>query len=110
MDDGWVTETLGSSEAVSNRPGALLRGHSTMTPVAMANKKREFDPNTFLATIGAGRKILAVPKKRSIFTQGEVADAVFYLRKGKVRLTVVSKGGKEATIGILNEGNFFGEG
>jgi len=76
----------------------------------MANKKREFDPNTFLATIGTGRKILAVPKKRSIFTQGEVADAVFYLRKGKVRLTVVSKSGKEATIGILNEGNFFGEG
>jgi CRP/FNR family cyclic AMP-dependent transcriptional regulator len=76
----------------------------------MANKKLEFDPNTFLATIGAGRKILAVPKKRSIFTQGEVADAVFYLRKGKVRLTVVSKSGKEATIGILNEGNFFGEG
>jgi CRP-like cAMP-binding protein len=77
----------------------------------MANKKRrEFDPNTFLATIGAGRKILAVPKKRSIFTQGEVADAVFYLRKGKVRLSVVSKSGKEATIGILNERNFFGEG
>ena len=81
-----------------------------MTPVAMPNKKREFDPNTFLATIGAGRKILTVPKKQSIFTQGEVADAVFYLRKGKVRLTVVSKSGKEATIGILNEGNFFGEG
>ena len=81
-----------------------------MTPVAMANKKREFDPNIFLATIGTGRKILAVPKKRSIFTQGEVADAVFYLQKGKVRLTVVSKSGKEATIGILNEGNFFGEG
>lgn len=81
-----------------------------MTP-AMAKKKRpEFDPNTFLATIGTGRKILTVPKKRSIFTQGEVADAVFYLRKGKVRLTVVSKSGKEATIGILNEGNFLGEG
>jgi CRP/FNR family transcriptional regulator, cyclic AMP receptor protein len=76
----------------------------------MANKKREFDPNTFLATIGAGRKIVSVPKKQSIFTQGETADAVFYLRKGKVRLTVVSKSGKEATIGILNEGNFFGEG
>ena len=81
-----------------------------MTPVAMAKMRSEFDPNTFLATIGTGRKILAVPKKRSIFTQGEVADAVFYLRQGKVRLTVVSKSGKEATIGILNEGNFFGEG
>jgi CRP/FNR family transcriptional regulator, cyclic AMP receptor protein len=69
-----------------------------------------FDPNTFLATIGAGRKILAVPTKQTIFTQGDVADAVFYVQKGKVRLTVVSKVGKEATIGIVSEGNFFGEG
>jgi CRP/FNR family transcriptional regulator, cyclic AMP receptor protein len=72
--------------------------------------KREFDPNTFLATIGDGRKILAVPKKQSIFTQGDTADAVFYIRTGKVKLTVVSKAGKEATIGILKEGDFFGEG
>ena len=72
--------------------------------------KREFDPNTFLATIGDGRKILAVPKKQAIFTQGDTADAVFYIRTGKVRLTVVSKAGKEATIGILKEGDFFGEG
>src|SRR5580704_2572589 len=81
-----------------------------MTPVAMAKKRREFDPNTFLATIGAGRRKLAVTKKQSIFSQGEGADAVFYIQKGKVKLTVVSKAGKEATIGILNEGNFFGEG
>jgi CRP/FNR family transcriptional regulator, cyclic AMP receptor protein len=72
--------------------------------------KREFDPNTFLATIGDGRKILAVEKKQSIFTQGDTADAVFYIRTGKVKLTVVSKEGKEATIGILKEGDFFGEG
>jgi len=72
--------------------------------------KREFDPNTFLATIGDGRKILAFEKKQSIFTQGDTADAVFYIRTGKVRLTVVSKEGKEATIGILKEGDFFGEG
>jgi CRP/FNR family cyclic AMP-dependent transcriptional regulator len=72
--------------------------------------KLEFDPNTFLATIGDGRKILAFEKKQSIFTQGDMADAVFYIRTGKVRLTVVSKAGKEATIGILKEGDFFGEG
>jgi CRP/FNR family transcriptional regulator, cyclic AMP receptor protein len=72
--------------------------------------KREFDPNTFLATIGEGRKILAVAKKRTVFTQGDAADAVFYIQTGKVRLTVVSKTGKEATIGILSEGEFFGEG
>src|SRR6476660_4556782 len=75
-----------------------------------AKKKREFDPNTFLATIGEGRKILAVPKKQMVFAQGDAADAVFYIQEGKVRLTVVSKAGKEATIGILKEGDFFGEG
>lgn len=80
-----------------------------MTPAA-TRMKREFDPNAFLATIGEGRKIVAVPKKQLIFTQGDRADAVFYIRAGKVRLTVVSKIGKEATIGILTEGDFFGEG
>ncbi|MGH7782654.1 MAG: Crp/Fnr family transcriptional regulator, partial [Candidatus Binatia bacterium] len=77
---------------------------------AAHRKKREFDPALFLATIGKGRTTLTVPKKRAIFTQGDRADAVFYLQKGKVKLTVVSKAGKEATLGILNQGNFFGEG
>lgn len=75
-----------------------------------AKKNREFDPATFLATIGQGRKSLTVSKKQGIYTQGDAANAVFYIQKGKVRLTVVSKSGKEATIGILSEGNFFGEG
>jgi CRP-like cAMP-binding protein len=81
-----------------------------MRSVAVAKKHREFDVNAFLATIGAGRKILAVPAKKRIFTQGDRADAVFYVQTGKVRLTVVSKIGKEATIGIVSERNFFGEG
>ena len=76
----------------------------------MTKKAREFDPNTFLATIGDGRKMVLVSKKKTVFVQGDDADAVFYIQKGKVRLTVVSKTGKEATIGIVNEGNFFGEG
>src|ERR1700729_2769387 len=76
----------------------------------MTNMKREFDPTTFLATIGEGRKILAVQKKQTIFAQGDGAEAVFYIQTGRVRLTVVSKVGKEATIGILKEGDFFGEG
>jgi CRP-like cAMP-binding protein len=71
---------------------------------------REFDAQAFLATIGEGRKALLFPKKHTIFTQGTPADAVFYLQTGKVRLTVVSKTGKEATIGILSDGSFFGEG
>ena len=78
-------------------------------PVVRKNG-RDFDPNTFLATIGEGRKNLAVSKKQGIFAQGDAADAVFYIRKGRVKLTVVSKVGREATIGILGEGNFFGEG
>ncbi len=72
--------------------------------------KRDFDPREFLATIGTGRKVVTFPQKQTIFTQGEVADAVFYIQKGKVRLTVVSKVGKEATLAILSEGEFFGEG
>jgi len=82
-----------------------------MTSAAAASKKkREFDPDIFLATIGAGRKSVAVAKKETIFAQGDGADAVFYIQSGKVRLTVVSKTGREATIGMLSEGNFFGEG
>jgi CRP-like cAMP-binding protein len=81
-----------------------------MTRVARAKNKREFDPKTFLSTIGSGRKLVAVQEKQAIYTQGDGADAVFYIQKGKVRLTVVSKTGKEATIGIVGEDNFFGEG
>ncbi len=81
-----------------------------MASVAPPKNNRGFDPRTFLATIGEGRKNLTVSKKQGIFTQGDAADAVFYIQKGRVRLTVVSKTGKEATIGILGEGNFFGEG
>ena len=80
-----------------------------MTPVVAA-KKRKFDTRTFLSTINGGRKIEAFPRKQTIFAQGDSSDAVFYIRKGKVKLTVVSQIGKEATIGILNEGDFFGEG
>jgi CRP-like cAMP-binding protein len=81
-----------------------------MPPSTAVKKSSEFDPGTFLATIGEGRKILAITKKQAIFAQGDDADAVFYVQKGKVRLTVVSKIGKEATIAIVNQGNFFGEG
>jgi CRP/FNR family transcriptional regulator, cyclic AMP receptor protein len=80
-----------------------------MTPVA-AKKNRKFDPTTFLSTIDGGRTITEFSRKQTIFVQGDSSDAVFYIRIGKVRLTVVSKTGKEATIGILNAGDFFGEG
>ena len=79
-------------------------------PTKSARKRRGFDPKLFLSTIGSGRRVMAIPRKEKIFAQGDAADAVFYVQTGKVRLTVVSKTGKEATIGIAGEGDFFGEG
>jgi CRP-like cAMP-binding protein len=73
-------------------------------------KKCDFDAKEFLATIGEGRKAVTFPRRQPIFAQGDSAGAVFYIQEGKVRLTVVSKIGKEATLGILSEGDFFGEG
>jgi len=81
-----------------------------MTLVAAPLKLIKFDTKTFLSTINGGRTITAVAKKQTIFAQGDSSNAVFYIREGKVKLTVLSKSGKEATIGILNEGDFFGEG
>jgi CRP-like cAMP-binding protein len=81
-----------------------------MKPKVAAKKSSEFDPKIFLSSIESGRKIAGFSKKQAIFNQGDSSDAVFYVQKGKVKLTVVSKTGKEATIGILNDGDFFGEG
>ncbi len=81
-----------------------------MTPGLATKKNRVFKPHTFLATIGGGRKSVSVANKNAIFTQGDSADSVFYIQKGKVKLSVVSKTGREATLGILSEGSFFGEG
>ena len=81
-----------------------------MTPVAAtAQKLKQFDPKTFLSVINGGRKLVDFAKKQTIFRQGDPSDAVFYLQKGNVQLTVVSKFGKEGVIGILKEGDFFGE-
>jgi CRP/FNR family cyclic AMP-dependent transcriptional regulator len=78
--------------------------------VAEFKERRKFDPQTFLWTVNVGRTIAVFPKKQTIFSQGNSSDAVFYIQKGRVKLSVVSKSGKEATLGILNEGDFFGEG
>src|SRR5579859_2623761 len=82
-----------------------------MRPVAATSEKiSKFDSQTFLSTIDGGRKIVTFPKKQTVFAQGDSCNAVFYIQRGKVKLTVVSNNGKEATIAILNEGDFFGEG
>src|SRR5579862_27694 len=75
----------------------------------MPTRKSSFQPETFLAKTGIGRQIIDVPKKQVIFSQGDVGDAVFYIQKGRIRLTVVAKTGKEATIALLGTGDFVGE-
>jgi|ERR1700723_3219212 len=72
-------------------------------------KKVEFDPKEFLASIGEGRSLVKFAKGKTIFAQGSAADEIFYVQKGKVRLSVVSASGKEATMAILGEMEFFGE-
>jgi CRP/FNR family transcriptional regulator, cyclic AMP receptor protein len=81
-----------------------------MRPAVTAKRLAKFDPQAFLSIIGSGRKIATFAKRKAIFSQGDSSDSVFYIQNGKVKLTVVSENGKEATIGILNQGAFFGEG
>ena len=72
--------------------------------------KDVFDPKKFLAKVGTGKMILEFHKNQHVFEQGDIADAVFYIQRGKVKLTVVSEQGKEAVVAILEPGQFFGEG
>ena len=72
--------------------------------------KLSFDPKRFLAKVGKGKTISKYRKDQIIFSQGQVADAIFYIQQGKVKLTVVSEQGKEAVVAILEPGQFFGEG
>jgi len=84
--------------------GMLSRQRSAQKPNTL------FDPKTFLANAGVGRTLRHYGPKRILFSQGEPADAVFYIQEGTARLTVVSKHGKEATISVLGRGDFLGEG
>ena len=76
----------------------------------MLSQTRPFDSKTFLEVVGEGRTIAHYPKNRVVFAQGDAADSVFYLQRGKVKLAIVSARGKEAVIAILSAGFFFGEG
>jgi CRP/FNR family transcriptional regulator, cyclic AMP receptor protein len=71
--------------------------------------KNSFDPKVFLSKVGNGKTILEFLSNQNVFAQGDVADTVFYIQKGSVKLTVVSDHGKEAVVGILAPGQFFGE-
>ena len=76
----------------------------------MTRANDEFDAKVFLGKVGAGKTILEFHKNQHVFEQGDIADTVFYIQKGKVKLTVLSDQGKEAVVAILESGQFFGEG
>jgi CRP-like cAMP-binding protein len=76
----------------------------------MRRRKARFDPKIFLAKVGEGKTVFEFRKDQIVFSQGEDADAVFYIQQGKVKLTVVSEQGKEAVVAMLGPGHFFGEG
>ena len=78
--------------------------------MARKRKKIAFDPEVFLATVNGGRVKSSYRKGAVIFSQGAVADAVFYIHKGKVKVVVTSEQGKEAVVAMLGTGEFFGEG
>ena len=73
------------------------------------NRKAAFDPKRFLAKVGDGKAISKYQKGQIVFRQGDVADAVFYIQRGKIKLTVISERGKEAVVGVLEPSHFFGE-
>lgn len=80
--------------------------------MSKADKKsfKAFDPTNFLANLGPGKTSLKFRTGQTVYAQGDVADSVFYIQEGKVKLTVVSKDGKEAVVAMLEAGQFFGEG
>ena len=96
---------LGPKSAYSER--GTLRSESVM---ATKVKEVPFDPMVFLATVDGGRTVSNYRKNETIFSQGSPADAVFYIQKGKVKITVVSEQGKEAVVAVQGPDEFFGEG
>jgi CRP/FNR family transcriptional regulator, cyclic AMP receptor protein len=74
------------------------------------HKSTAFDPQVYLESVGASKKVAEFRKKQAIFSQGEAADSVMYIQKGSVKLTVVNESGKEAVVAIFGPGDFFGEG
>src|SRR5271169_1482198 len=100
---------LGIFREVPKLPMLSPRKSSTR-PRRVPRRIRPFDAKAFLAHAGIGRTVHIYNPKQAIFSQGDAADAVFYIQQGRVRLTVVSKQGKEATIALLDHGDFLGEG
>jgi CRP/FNR family transcriptional regulator, cyclic AMP receptor protein len=106
----WTAGPLLIGIAIAYNPPAFAR-HCRGKGLFVAKRvKARFHPKIFLAKVGEGKTISQYRKDQTVFAQGDVADAVFYIQKGKVKLTVVSEQGKEAVVAILEPGQFFGEG
>src|SRR6202041_645009 len=95
-----------------SRPGWANVSVVPWTKPNMANKTKQasFDPKVFLAKVGEGKTIVEYRREQIVFAQGDMADTVFYIQKGRVKVVVISEQGKEAVVGILEPGQFFGEG
>jgi CRP-like cAMP-binding protein len=100
----FILNAYGLNEAgvLAREPNWIMANNNT--------NQTSFDPKAFLAIVGEGKTILEYRKDQVVFTQGDVADTVFYIQKGRVKLVVISEQGKEAVVGILGPGQFFGEG
>src|SRR5450631_362225 len=92
-------------------PSLVLPKSILAKEVCMARPgKTAFDAKVFVAKVGAGKTVLEFQKHQNVFAQGDVADTVFYIQKGKVKMIVLSDQGNEAVVGILGPGQFVGEG
>jgi CRP/FNR family transcriptional regulator, cyclic AMP receptor protein len=101
-----LTKSIAKPSTSSTRiqePDNQNKGRAPREPLA-------FDPNLLLSKLGTAKTVHQFRDKQAVFSQGDPADAVFYIQKGRVKLTVVSKRGKEAVIAVLQQGDFFGEG
>jgi CRP/FNR family transcriptional regulator, cyclic AMP receptor protein len=86
------------------------KAEQSRSPALVKTTRSEFDPQAFLAKVGEGKTVSTFRKNETVFSQGDAADTVFYIQKGRVKVVVLSAQGKEAVVGIFAPGQFFGEG
>jgi CRP/FNR family transcriptional regulator, cyclic AMP receptor protein len=113
FDFDITPRTTGGGLMAKQRSSSFPRGLAAVTDIVIprtrVKKIRLFDPSVFLTQAGLGRTIVDLKKGQVIFSQGEPAESVFYIQRGKIRVSVISTSGKEATIALLSEKNFLGE-
>jgi CRP/FNR family transcriptional regulator, cyclic AMP receptor protein len=107
MTPSVISHKVSNFAQTGRRDRAKRKVETDGSPKAGA---RRFDPATFLATAAKGRAISTHRKGATFFAQGDATDAIFYIKKGKVKITVVSKQGKEAVVALLSADEFFSEG